>query len=276
MSEKNRAALYARVSTDEQAISGYSLSAQIEKMESYCDFYGLEIAGEYIDDGYSGTTVNRPQYKRMISEMDKWDTLIVLKMDRIHRNSIEFFKMMDNLRKHNKEFISTFEKFNTKNAAGRFALDIIQRIAQLESEQIGERTYVGMREKAESGSGILGFNPPFGYDLEDGKLIVVEDEFETVSDIFSMYLGGMTMDEIAYNLNRECRLTRRGNPWNKYNLRTILHNPVYAGYLRWEDTRQRHDAETVVSVDEFNTVQRLFASKIRDPKRREPTLLCVS
>ena len=133
-----------------------------------------------------------------------------------------------------------------------------------------------MREKAESGSGILGFNPPFGYDLVDSELVVKEDEFDTVSDIFSMYLGGMTMDDIAYSLNRECRLTRKGNPWNKFNLRTILHNPVYAGYLRWEDTRQKHNAKTVVSVEEFNQVQMMFSSKIRDPKKRDVPLLSVS
>ena len=276
MAEKNRAALYARVSTDEQALTGYSLDAQIEKMRSYCEFYELEIAGEYIDDGYSGTKANRPAYKRMIAEKDNWDVLVVLKMDRIHRNTKEFMSMMDNLKKWDKEFISTFEKFNTRNAAGRFALDIMQRIAQLESEQIGERTYVGMREKAESGAGILGFSPPFGYGLEDGELFVIDDEFETVCDIYSMYLNGMTMDEIAYNLNRECRLTRKGNPWNKYNLRTILHNPVYAGYLRWEDTRTRHNADTVVSIEEFNQVQQMFASRVRDPKRRELELLPVA
>ena len=277
MSEKNRAALYARVSTNEQALMGYSLEAQIEKMRLYCEVHDLVVAGEYVDDGYSGTkSKNRPAYQKMMSEKDNWDVLLVLKMDRIHRNTKEFFEMISDLRKNGKEFVSTFEKCNTKTAVGRFAMDTIQRIAQLESEQIGERTYLGMRQKAETNGGIMGFNPPFGYGLEDGELYVIDDEFETVRDIFTMYLDGMTMDDIAYHLNRECRLTRRDNPWNKYNLRTILHNPVYAGYLRWEDTRQRHNAEPVVTVEEFNEVQNMFASKIRDPKKRNPELLCAA
>ena len=91
-----------------------------------------------------------------------------------------------------------------------------------------------------------------------------------------MYLSGMAITDIAYNLNRECRLTRRGNPWNKYNLATILHNPVYAGYMRWEELRQKHSAETVVSIEEFNEVQMLFASRIRDPAKRNPELLAES
>ena len=279
MPEGNRAALYARVSTDEQAVSGYSLGAQLEKMRIYCDIHDLQIAGEYVDDGYSGTKwKNRPAYMRMFSpeERKKWDILIVLKLDRIHRNTVGFIMMMDDLRKHDQQFISTFEKFNTKTATGRFALDIIQRVAQLESEQIGERTYIGMRQKAETNGGVMGFNPPFGYGLEDGELYPIEDELETVRDIFSMYLSGMAITDIAYNLNRECRLTRRGNPWNKYNLATILHNPVYAGYMRWEELRQKHSAETVVSIEEFNEVQMLFASRIRDPAKRNPELLAES
>ena len=88
-----------------------------------------------------------------------------------------------------------------------------------------------------------------------------------------MYGNDMTLDEIAYQLNREERLTRKGNPWNKFNLRNILHNPVYAGYMRWEDTLQKHNAAVVVSVEEYNNIQLKMASKIRDPKKRNPQLL---
>ena len=244
-------------------------------MRLYCEINDLVVAGEYIDDGYSGTSPKRPAYQRMLSseERSKWDILVVLKMDRIHRNSKEFIIMMEDLKKHGQEFVSTFDKFNTKTATGRFALDIIQRIAQLESEQIGERTYIGMRQKAESGGGIMGFNPPLGYDIEDGKLVADEEGLAIVKDIFSMYGNDMTLDEIAYQLNREERLTRKGNPWNKFNLRNILHNPVYAGYMRWEDTLQKHDAPVAVTVEEFNNIQLKMASKIRDPKKRNPELL---
>ena len=171
MSEKIRAALYARVSTEEQAILGYSLDAQLEKMRAFCIVHDYEVAEEYVDDGYSGKAYrNRPAYMHMFSpeESKKWDILIVLKLDRIHRNSKNFMEMMEKLKKSGKDFVSTFEKFNTSTAVGRFALDTIQRIAQLESEQIGERTYLGMREKAQTNGGVMGFTPPIGYGLEDG------------------------------------------------------------------------------------------------------------
>lgn len=265
-----RAALYARVSTDEQAQEGYSLDAQMDVLRTYCEIHDLDIAGEYIDDGYSGRNDSRPAYKRMFdeSERSKWDVLVVMKMDRIHRNSRIFMNMMDDLMRHHQQFVSTYDKIDTSTAVGRFVMDMIQRIAQLESEQTGERTYMGMQQKAEEGDGILGFNAPFGYVFSDGKLVIDEGESPVVKDIFSMYLSGMTMDDIAFRLNRDGTLTRKGNPWNKFNLRTVLHNTVYAGYLHWEDILWKGDFEPIVEPENFDTVQQIMASKIRNPKHR--------
>ncbi|MCQ2086058.1 MAG: recombinase family protein [archaeon] len=271
---KKRAALYARVSTDEQAKFGYSLDAQIEKMRDFCFVQDIEIAGEYLDDGFSGRNVRRKAYQLMFSkdERKKWDCIVVLKIDRIHRNSRNFMAMMDDLKKHNQTFISTMDRVNTDNAVGRFVMDIIQRIAQLESEQIGERTYLGMREKAETTQEIMGFVPAFGYSITNGEL-VSNSELNVVRNIFDMYIEGATLDDIAYRLNRSGVLTRKGNPWNKFNLRNILHNPIYAGYMRWDDLLQKHSAQVAVSIEEYNDVQNLMASKVRDPSKNNPKLL---
>ena len=94
-----RAALYVRVSTDEQAAEGYSLDAQRSILEDHCLADGLDVFQVYEDDGYSGRNTNRPAYRRMMDEIDSWDILVVLKMDRIHRNSRNFMAMMDTLDK---------------------------------------------------------------------------------------------------------------------------------------------------------------------------------
>lgn len=274
-----RAAIYARVSTEEQAEEGYSLGAQKERLQDYCIVEGWEVAGIYEDDGYSGRNDRRPGYRRMMEEMDQWDVLLVMKMDRIHRNSRNFMNMMDTLTRHGKQFVSSQESLDTTNALGRFVVDMIQRLAQLESEQTGERTYMGMREKAESldsateGKRTMGFTPPFGYRLEDGALEADPDELPVAARIFEEYIGGRSMDSIAWGLNSEGILTRRGNPWNKRNLSTILHNPVYAGYMRWEDVLMRHHAEAVLSPEEFNSLQEQLASNVRDPSKRRVSLL---
>ena len=271
------AALYARVSTEEQAMEGYSIGAQKEILENYCIAQGYEVYNVYVDDGYSGRNTRRPGYRRMMEEMPEWDVLVVLKMDRIHRNTRNFMNMMEALTKQNKQFVSATESLDTTNAMGRFVVSMIQNIAQLESEQIGERTYVGMREKAEnmeraamaSGeSRTMGFNPPFGYRLNGGVLVAVPEELEIVGGMYSDYLSGKTINEIAETLNRSGVRTRRGNRWNVHNLRTILHNPIYAGYMRWDGVTFRHFAKAPVDPVTFNGVQRLAASKVRDPSKR--------
>jgi len=238
----------------------------------------LEVAGIYEDDGYSGRDTKRPEYKRMMDEHDKWDVLLVHKMDRIHRNSRNFMNMMDDLNKRGKMFVSATDQLDTTNAVGRFVIDIIQRIAQLESEQIGERTYLGMEEKARSmtnterESRTMGFNAPFGYEIKGGILLSVPEELNLARLIFAEYLDGVTMDGIAYKLNRNGWLTKRGNPWNIYNIRNVLHNPIYAGYMRWQAVGEnlyiKHFAQTVVSGEEYNHIQELIAANTKDPQKR--------
>ena len=129
-----RAALYIRVSTEEQASEGFSLDAQRRILEDYCIVQDLDPVGPYVDDGYSGRNTNRPAYRRMMDEIDLWDKILVIKMDRIHRNSRNFMDMMERLEHNGKRFESTSESLDTENAMGRFVVDMIQRIAQLESE----------------------------------------------------------------------------------------------------------------------------------------------
>src|SRR5947209_4168808 len=79
-----RAAIYNRVSTEEQATEGFSLAAQLERNRNYCKARDYIVAGEYIEEGASGRKVEgRPEYARMMADIDKWDVLVVMKMDRI-------------------------------------------------------------------------------------------------------------------------------------------------------------------------------------------------
>ncbi len=274
-----RAAVYVRVSTDEQAMEGYSLDAQASILNDYCVTENWDVTKVYCDDGYSGTNIKRPAYEKMMNEADDWDVLLVLKIDRIHRNSRNFMNMMDELNSMGKKFVSCMESLDTTNALGRFVVDMIQRLAQLESEQIGERTYMGMREKAETmrnteeENQTLGFNAPYGYHLEGGYLYSVDNELEIVGDVFELYIDGMTMDQISHHLNSSKMLTRRGNPWTKYSIGKMLHNPIYAGYMRWDGVLIRHFGSTAVEPELYNAVQKIAVEKVRDPEKRRLELI---
>ena len=257
----SKAAIYTRVSTEDQAKEGFSLDAQIEKLRSYCKARDWEIAGEYIDDGYSGRNVKRPAYNKMIEEINKWDALLVIKMDRIHRNSKNFMMMMEYLKKEGKEFVSMTESLDTSTAMGRFVMDIIQRIAQLESEQIGERVYIGMEQKAKTNGGILGFNIPYGYDYINGKLIINQNESENVKNIFQNYLNGISMKKIAGELNYKSVPTKLNKKWGIQTVSLILKNPIYCGYLHWEKYLNPNDHPSIIDKNSFNEVQKLIKKK---------------
>jgi DNA invertase Pin-like site-specific DNA recombinase len=267
-----RAAIYARVSTDDQAREGFSIPAQLKRLQAYCKAKGWQVCSEYIDDGYSGRDVNRPEYQRMMTERDGWDVLLVLKMDRIHRNSKNFTQMMDDLNGWKKQFNSMQEKFDTTSAMGRFVMDIIQRIAQLESEQIGERVKVGMSQKAKKGSGYLGSPDPYGYEIEGGKLKVQDQEAGVVPFIYHAYMMGFSLEEIARKLNERNIPAKKGGPWSKQAISKMLRNPIYCGYVQWDGHLMKLDYFSLVSTGAYNLIQDLMQERRRNglgtPHRR--------
>ena len=242
-----RVALYVRVSTEDQAREGYSLDAQERRLIGYCTLRELEIVDIYRDEGFSGTNTGRPEYQRMMAEMDRWDAVMVVKMDRIHRNSVNFTKMMDEFSCNGKQFISLTDKFDTGTAMGRFVMDIIQRMAQLESEQIGERVKTAMTQKAESGDGPMGSPAPYGYRYSNGELVIVEAEAEVVRRIFELYQAGNSMGDIASSLTNASIPTKTKAQWSRQTISRILHNPLYAGYLRWNDKVYKSDMPPIVT-----------------------------
>ena len=267
-----RVAIYTRVSTEDQAKEGFSLDAQRERLEAFCKARDWEIAATYVDDGHSGRDVRRPAYQRMMAEREKWDTILVIKMDRIHRNSRHFMEMMESLGEWEKDFVSATESLDTTTAMGRFVMDIIQRIAQLESEQIGERVYMGMSQKAKVGPGVLGFPAPLGYDLQEGQLRVNAKEAPIVREIFAMSLAGKTMEEIGQVLNARHILTKTGRGWAPIKVYRILHNPLYAGYLRWDGVLRKAEHDALVSIATFNEVQETLRSRAFAATARAPPL----
>ena len=250
-----RAAIYLRVSTEDQAREGYSLEAQRKRLTAYCKARGWDVADVYVDDGHSGRSVKRPAYARMLEERQSWDLILVLKMDRIHRNSVNFTLMMDSLRAWGKEFNSMQESFDTTTAMGRFVMDIMQRIAQLESEQIGERVRVGMEQKARKGEGIMGSGHPYGYDIHDGGLIVNEEEAKVVRAIYRLRTEGQSLQRIADHLNSIGVRSKKGLDWKRQSISRILRNPLYCGCLRWADIIRPGCHPAIVPLEEFSGVQ---------------------
>jgi len=147
-----KAIIYARVSTEEQEKEGYSLDAQIEICRQYCKMKGWEIVKEYRETGSGREKLeNRPNFMKALELIENGiaDILVVWKLDRISRKwSIHGIKIREKI---GYKFAAVMDSVDGSTASGRFVIDIIFRIAEWESEQIGERVSMRIKKAKEKG-----------------------------------------------------------------------------------------------------------------------------
>ncbi|TWL30562.1 recombinase family protein [Bacillus licheniformis] len=228
-----RAAIYVRVSTEEQAKEGYSISAQIQRLEDFARSQDWVVFDHYIDDGYSAKNLNRPDMNRMIKDIRerKFDVVLVYRLDRMVRSVSDLHELLELFDSNNVKFKSATEMFDTTSAMGRFFITLVAAMAQWERENLAERVHMGMRRMVEE-SKRPGASAPFGYDLINGELVINEEEAKWVKKIFEGFLSkGRTA--IAAMLNDAGVKTKKGNYWNDSVVTFIVNNPVYCGVIRW-------------------------------------------
>lgn len=233
MKEKLKAALYIRVSTEEQAEEGLSVSAQTEILKQYCSAYNIEVSGVYADLGFSGKRLkDRKELGRLLEDCAKgcFDLVLVWKISRLSRNLKDLLYLIDVFEKHDVHFASYSEMFDTSTPVGRMTLQLLGSIAEFERNTIVENVKLGLREFARQGgkaSSVL------GYDNVDKKLVVNEQEAGIVKLIFSLYTEtAMSFTAIAEYLNSQGYRTKRGSKFRCSNISYIIRNPVYIGLNR--------------------------------------------
>jgi site-specific DNA recombinase len=228
-----KVALYIRVSTEEQAKEGFSISAQKQRLSDYASSQGWKVVESFIDDGYSAKDLNRPNVQKMIKGIEKkqFDVVLVYRLDRLVRSVIDLHSMLQLLDKYDVKFKSATEMFDTTTAMGRFFITLVGAMAEWERDNLGERTMMGMSRRIEEGQR-NGGNAPFGYDLVEGELVVNEDEARWVRFIFDQFeIKGRNV--IAKELNRNGVRSKKDSLFNPSMVTYIAKNPVYYGMLRW-------------------------------------------
>lgn len=198
-------ALYVRVSTESQAEEGYSINAQTERLSAYGVAMGWEKTELFVDGGFSGSHLERPAMVELISMVKegKIDSVVVYKLDRLSRSQKDtLFLIEDVFLPHNVDFISLNESIDTSTPYGRAMIGILSAFAQLERENIYQRTRMGMLERVKQGYWMGGGVVPFGYDYdkENGILTPNEREKEIVFQIYSLFIQGESPSRIAEKL----------------------------------------------------------------------------
>ncbi len=260
-------ALYARVSTREQAEKGYSIGEQVDRLKHYAEAQGRRDSAVYVDAGFSGAKMERPELQRMLSDVraGKVDKVIVYKLDRLSRSQKDTLRIIDDiLLPSGCEFESMSERFDTGSPFGRAMVGILSVFAQLEREQIKERMQIGRDAKAKAGYYRGGGELPTGYDRKDGLLVVNEFEAAQVRELFRRYIGGEYMKTIIDDMNARGLHTRAGK-WNRQKARKVLQNPLYIGKFRHMGEIYDGIHEPIITPEEFAEAEKITAIRKQHP-----------
>jgi DNA invertase Pin-like site-specific DNA recombinase len=220
-----KAVAYTRVSTDGQAADGISLEAQEAKIRAYCELHDLDLMQTYVDAGISGKRAdNRPELQRALKAVcdGSATALVVYKLDRLARNTIDALEIAQTVEKCNASLHSISEKLDTGSAMGRFFFTLLASLAEMERGLISERTSAALAHKRAKGE--MTGREPFGWQLcADGvRLKRHPEEQATLKIIAELQAQGLSQQKIVDELNSQGRKTKQGKKWQRINLRSVL------------------------------------------------------
>jgi site-specific DNA recombinase len=222
-----RAALYIRVSTDEQAKTGYSIPDQRRELERYAKLHGYEVVDMLIDDGYSGASIDRPGLRKVyeMAESGQIDAVLATRRDRLFRNQLYRLTADKDLQEYGVRLVALND---TGNKIGDSVLD---SYAEWERETFIDRSRAGKRERARSGKVVpAGNNLPYGYQYNTDRTNYVPDPvtMPVVRRMFELIATGTTLKGICRTLDTDAVPTPgKSRYWNPISVRRFLLSDLY-------------------------------------------------
>jgi len=244
-SNKPLAAIYIRVSTEEQVKHGISLSAQEEALKNYAKALGYDVSRVYKDEGKSGKDIKgRPEMKALLADAEarKFQAIFIYKLDRFSRSLRDLIETIEKLKEWNVDFISLQDKIETTSASGKLMFHIISAFAEFERNVTGDRTKFSMDKQARDGNHVT--RSPWGYKLENKKLIPGEHSYQ-VQEVFQDFL------------NQSISLTKLAKKYgfSVNGLKKILKNQTYLGKVKFDGQIHQGLHQALISSTLFNQVQ---------------------
>ncbi|WP_407538929.1 recombinase family protein [Deinococcus radiomollis] len=238
-----RVALYTRVSSDTQ-VENHSLEAQASTLEAHAAAQNWDVQARYSDPGYSGTTADRPALTTMLSaaKAGQLDVVLVYRLDRLARKPALAYRLIEELSQAGVAFVSVTEAgIDTRTAMGRVALGIGATFAEWERDTFIQRSKAGMLKAIEKGQWPGGITP-YGYRVEDRRLVIDEQAAEAVRLIYHLcavdgystirisdHLTGLGIPPHYQLAGRGVRGKSTVVHWRPGGVLRILKNPVYKG-----------------------------------------------
>jgi DNA invertase Pin-like site-specific DNA recombinase len=145
-----RCAIYARVSTTNH---GQDTGLQTRELQEYCERRGWQIAGEYVDQGISGTKEKRPELDRLMADAHKrrFDVVVVWRFDRFARSTSHLLRALETFQALGVHFVSLTESVDTSTPVGKMVFTILGSVAEMERQMIVERVRAGLRNARAKG-----------------------------------------------------------------------------------------------------------------------------
>lgn len=273
--DNRRVAVYVRKSKVTE--SGKSIEIQKEKCVALArarfDVAEADII-IYEDEGKSGFYADRPQYKKMLHDIEsnRIKAVVCYKIDRISRRTIDLLNLVQQMDQKGIAFVSVSDNdIDTSTRTGKIMISLLAAIAEFERDIIAERITDNMYELAKEGRW-LGGKCPLGYYSKKEKLTIhgkkttvnhlepIEEEQKAVRRLFELFFQTSSYSGVASALNSEGHRTKNNKEFTLLAVKNILQNPVYA--IADEDTRsyfQSFDVPIWAEETDFDGVRGIMA-----------------
>jgi len=272
--------IYARYSSHNQ--NEQSIEGQLTYCKQYAEKHNYNIIHEYIDRAQSGTTDDRPEFKRMIEDSNTktFEGIIVYQLDRFARNRYDSAVYKKILKKNGVRVFSTLENISDE-PSGILMESLLEGLAEYYSAELGQKIKRGMKINADN-CYYNGGTIPLGFKLievdsnvtdANGKIIkkkkysIDEETAPIVKQIFDMYINGKLMSDIIKYLNNKGIKTSIGKEFNKNSIRKILLNEKYIGKYKNKYVEIQDGIPRIISDDTFNKVQEIMFKNKKAPAR---------
>lgn len=265
-----RAVAYCRYSSDNQREE--SIDAQLRAIKCFCSKEGYTLTSTYIDEAVSGTSDDRARFLDMIADAskDKFDVVLVHKLDRFARNRYDSAIYKKKLRDAGVRVVSILERLDD-SPESIILESVLEGMNEYYSKNLSREVHKGMKEnalKAKHNGGV----PPLGFDVNaEGSYVIKEPEAEAVHKIYELFITGHGYGLIAEKLNEMGFSTKAGRAFRKNSIRDVLLNEKYIGTYIFakgssKEVRLEDALPSIIDKESFEKVTNRIKSRTRRPR----------